>query len=111
LDRFEIERIFPLGYPDLWGAEITVRTAETINDVEVGQNASLTVRFMYPEDQPASGLLEAATRKAEECLVSATAILNGQSASELQAAVRAEQEAQQAEWDKPFEFPTIGTDA
>lgn len=110
MDRFEIDQIFPLHHDGLWAAKIVIHTPETIKGVEVGQNALLTVRFEYPADQPVSGLLEAATRKAEECLTSATVFLSGRSASELLSAVRAEHEAQEAEWKRPLKLPATSTE-
>lgn len=107
MDKFDIEKILPTSYADIWRAVITIRTPETISDFDVNQNATLDVKFTYAEHLPVAGLLEAAVREAERLLASATSFLSGRSAKELQADVQSERDAREAELNKPLDFSAI----
>lgn len=67
----------------LWKATVRMTLPETYDGVRTAHHLSVTVRFRYPADGSASGLLQTAHEKALETLAAASRATGTQSAAEL----------------------------
>lgn len=100
--EFEIISLQPIRARKLWKAEIAVSSPDTIEGVEVGQNAKLTVRFSYEETGSVDGLLEAALEAARKSLSMAVEKLDGRTAQELRDAEQARADEIQRRFENPW---------
>lgn len=67
----------------VWKATIRLALPEALDDVRVAHHVAVTVRFRYPADESAAGLLQAAHEKAIAVLGAASRATGRQSAEAL----------------------------